>query len=94
MNRIRIILGIAKRAGECLAGRRCVAIPCGGLFAVIATVLVVGIGKRRPIFLVLVPICCFERGIARASIHGDRRSVPAGDHVIDEASDLIPTSYS
>lgn len=82
----------AKRAGECLAGREWSSLQTYACRAVPAAKIVVGLGKRWPVRLVLVPVRCLFPDIARAVVDGDLWSVLAVYHFVDEAPDLIPTS--
>lgn len=94
VNRIQSIRSVAKRAGERLTGIGCVKIQIGRFRAVPAAVIIICLGKRWPIQHVVVPIFRQEPDVARAIVHGDCGSVLAGDHVVDETSDLIPASHS
>ena len=89
MNSIQTTTSTAKRAGEPSTRRRCVCIQLGGDRAVIAPLVVVQFGKRRPIRLVETPIGSLEiDGVL--PVHRDFDIVLDGDHVVDEAADLVP----
>lgn len=83
----------AKRARECPTGRCCVEIQRRGFRAVIGAHVVIGRSERWPNLLVLFPIGCEEPGQSRALVDGKRGVVLGGNHFVDEASDLVPTSY-
>ena len=89
MNSIQTTTSIAKRAGKASARRRCVCIQLGGDGTVIPPLTVVQLGKRRPIRLIEIPIGRLEvDGVF--PVHRDRDIVLDGDHVVDEAADLVP----
>ena len=93
-NSTRNISSLAKRARGCPAGRGCVVIQRGSFRAVISSHIIVGCSKCRPNRLVLLPIESRGPGEFGASVDAERGVILGGNHFVDEASDLVPTSYA